>query len=38
MGIGDLSCYNSGWVNTPNIDKLAASGLKFNHYYTASPV
>lgn len=38
MGIGDLSCYNSGWVTTPNIDNLAANGLKFNHYYTASPV
>lgn len=38
MGIGDLSCYNSGWVTTPNIDKLAAEGLKFNHYYTSSPV
>lgn len=38
MGIGDLSCYNSGWVTTPNIDKLASMGLKFNHYYTASPV
>ena len=38
MGIGDLSCYNSGWVRTPNIDNLAANGLKFNHYYTASPV
>lgn len=38
MGIGDLSCYNSGWVTTPNIDSLAAEGLKFNNYYTASPV
>jgi len=38
MGIGDLSCYNNGWVTTPNIDRLAANGLKFNHYYTASPV
>lgn len=38
MGIGDLSCYNSGWTSTPNIDRLAASGLKFNQYYTASPV
>lgn len=38
MGIGDLSCYNSGWACTPNIDKLAKDGLKFNHYYTASPV
>ncbi|WP_186754025.1 sulfatase family protein [Echinicola salinicaeni] len=38
MGMGDLSCYNSGWVKTPNIDQLAANGIKFNHYYTASPV
>ena len=38
MGIGDLSCYNSGWVMTPNIDRLASQGLKFNHYYTSSPV
>ena len=38
MGIGDVSCYNSGWVMTPNIDRLAAKGLKFNHYYTSSPV
>lgn len=38
MGIGDLSCYNSGWVQTPNIDKLAFGGLKFNNYYSASPV
>lgn len=38
MGMGDLSCYNSGWVETPNIDRIARKGLKFNHYYTASPV
>ena len=38
MGIGDLSCYNSKWISTPNIDKLAANGIKFNHYYTSSPV
>jgi arylsulfatase A-like enzyme len=38
MGIGGLSCYNSGWIQTPNIDKLATGGLKFNNYYSASPV
>ena len=38
MGIGDLSCYNKGWSKTPNIDKLASQGLKFNNYYTAAPV
>lgn len=38
MGMGDLSCYNDGWVRTPCIDSLAANGIKFNNYYTASPV
>lgn len=38
MGIGDLSCYNGGWTNTPNIDRLATEGIKFNHYYSASPL
>ena len=38
MGIGDLSCYNGGWTDTPNIDELAREGIKFNNYYTASPV
>ena len=38
MGIGDLSCYNNGWVSTPNIDRLAKNGIKFTKYYTASPV
>lgn len=38
MGIGDLSCYNDGWVKTPNINQLAKNGIKFQQYYTASPV
>jgi len=38
MGIGDLSTYNEGWVETPNIDRLAAEGAMFTNYYTASPV
>lgn len=38
MGMGDLSCYNSGWIQTPNIDKLARNGIKFSNYYSASPV
>lgn len=38
MGIGDLSCYNGGWTQTPNIDALAKEGIKFNNYYTSSPV
>ena len=28
LGYGELSCYGSEIVNTPNIDELAAEGLK----------
>lgn len=38
MGIGDLSVYNDGWVKTPNIDKLASQGLRFDSYYSSAPV
>lgn len=38
MGIGDLSCYNNGWVQTPNIDRIAHDGIRFERYYSASPV
>ena len=30
MGIGDLSCTNTGWVETPAIDRLASQGLVLN--------
>ena len=29
LGYGDVSAYNKGKLNTPNIDKLANNGLKF---------
>lgn len=38
MGIGDVSCYGGQQVPTPNIDRLAAEGIKFEHYYSASPI
>jgi arylsulfatase A len=37
LGYGDLSCYGSD-IGTPNIDAMAASGVRFNHFYSASPV
>ena len=37
LGYGDLSCYGSD-IATPNIDAMADSGVKFNHFYSASPV
>lgn len=38
MGIGDLSCTNTGWIETPAIDRLASQGLVMNNYYSAAPV
>ena len=38
MGYGDLSCYGGGHVETPNIDSLAESGIRFTEGYTVSPV
>lgn len=38
MGIGDIGCYGGEFVPTPNIDKLAEEGLRFEQYYSAAPV
>ena len=38
MGVGDVSFLNDGWVQTPNIDKLAAQGTVITNYYTAAAV
>src|SRR5271155_3666636 len=32
LGYGDLSCYGQTNFETPNLDKLAAEGMRFNHY------
>lgn len=34
----DLSCYGTPLVHTPNIDKLADQGIRFERAYTTSPV
>ena len=38
LGWKDLACYGSDYYETPNIDALAASGLRFTNAYTASPL
>ena len=38
LGWSDLACYGSKFHLTPNIDQLAASGLKFNSAYSSSSV
>lgn len=36
MTFHDCGCYGSTIVNTPNIDRLAAEGMKFNYMFTAT--
>lgn len=38
MGWADLSCYGSSHIRTPNLDRLAAEGVRFTDGYSASPV
>lgn len=35
MGYSDIGCYG-GEINTPNLDKLAASGLRFTQFYNTA--
>ena len=37
MGYGDLGCYGSPIVQSPNLDKLAGQGIKLEQCYAASP-
>lgn len=36
LGIGNVGCYGSDNYKTPNIDKLAAGGIRFTKSFTAS--
>ena len=38
LGYGDLGCYGSTKNNTPNIDALAAGGLRFTDYHSSGPM
>ena len=38
LGWADLSCYGSTFQETPHLDALAASGLRFTQAYAACPV
>jgi len=36
VGLGDLSCYGATRVRTPNLDRLAASGIHFTNAHASS--
>ena len=38
MGYGDLGCYGQQLISTPNIDRMAAEGMRFTQAYAGSPV
>lgn len=38
LGYGDLSCYGQEKFSTPNIDRLAAEGIRFTNHYSGSTV
>ena len=38
LGWADLGCYGSKFHKTPNLDKLAAEGMRFTQAYAACPV
>jgi arylsulfatase A-like enzyme len=38
MGWKDLECYGGAFYETPNIDMLAAQGMRFTNAYAAAPV
>ena len=38
LGYGDLGCYGSPVIRTPQLDRMAAEGLRFTDFYSASEV
>jgi arylsulfatase A-like enzyme len=37
-GVGDVGCYGRNEALTPNLDRLAASGVRFSQWYSNAPV
>jgi arylsulfatase A-like enzyme len=38
LGYGDLGCYGQQKIRTPNIDRLAAEGMRFTQFYAGAAV
>ncbi len=38
LGYGDLGCYGQRAIQTPNLDRMAAEGMRFSQHYAGSTV
>ena len=38
LGYGDLGCYGHPAIRTPNLDRMAAEGMRFTEFYSAAEV
>lgn len=38
LGYGDLASYGHPHISTPNLDKMAAEGIRFTNFYSTAPV
>ena len=38
LGWGDLGCYGQKVIQTPNLDRMAAEGVRFTHFYAGATV
>src|SRR5512140_3173390 len=38
LGYADLGCYGHPSIRTPNLDRMAAAGLRFTDFYAAAPL
>lgn len=38
LGWGELGCYGQQKIRTPNLDRMAAEGIRFTQFYCGSPV
>ncbi len=38
LGYGELGCYGQEKIETPNIDNLATTGMRFTQFYSGAPV
>ncbi len=38
LGVGEVGAYGQQKIKTPHLDRLAAQGMKFDRFYTSTPV